>query len=89
MTVYLQCESNQYGKATYSLLKRSLDEQDHTKYKKVKIGAKVNQVLPGVFEISSLGTENEGYYRCRASFNGLTIEKDLLDPIWLNQYQSQ
>ena len=75
-TVYWQCWSSQGQKANYKLLKKSSDPGSHP-YQEVQVGSRIMEVYSGLFYVASLSAAEEGCYKCRASRNGVTIEKEL------------
>ena len=79
-SLWVQCGSNQGYKAKYSLLKKPL--LGSGSYQKVQSRIKV--WTSGLYYISSLTPADEGYYKCRASLNGVTIEKELDRVIWFS-----
>ena len=83
-TVFVMCFSNQNG-AKYELWKRPR-YLPVKPYKKVKMGSRVKELnTPGFYQIEPLRKADEGYYKCRASVNGTTVEKEENnDPIWIS-----
>lgn len=89
-TVYVLCLSNQQVSVKYELWKTSsflfcdtlLPSQ--LQYKKVKTGSRIKMIAPGYYEITSLSKADEGCYKCRASLNGVTVEKEFNRPIWIS-----
>ena len=67
--------------ATYLLLKKPLDNKDKHPYKIVKSARKM---FPGFFTIPSVSSADEGYYKCVATSQGVSIEREFDDPIWLS-----
>ena len=82
--VYVWCASNQGSNAKYELWKKPLMFSPGQRYKKVKTGSGIHELSPGLYEITSLSKADEGYYECRASFKGVTVEKKNNNPIWLS-----
>ncbi|CAB4010177.1 hemicentin-1 isoform X3 [Paramuricea clavata] len=81
-SLWVNCRSNQGDKAKYSLLKKPL--LGSGSYQKVQIVSRIKDYSGGLYSISSLTLADEGYYKCRASLNGVTIEKELDRVIWFS-----
>ena len=81
-TIFLHCLSNQGDKAKYSLLTKPILSSEP--FKVVKMGHGITELVPGIYQIDSLSPSEEGYYKCRASLKGVTIEKQLDDVVWMS-----
>lgn len=90
-TVMIICTSNQEDKTNYTLFRKPVLGSQSYRAATVRSGIQqggsgIQQVQAGsgVFYIASVSHNEEGYYKCRASRSGVSIEKELDRVIWLS-----
>jgi hypothetical protein len=81
-TVFISCLTTQVYNVTYSLLKKPIFGSEP--FQEVKFGHGISQLFIGIYQIDSLSPSQEGYYKCRASLRGVTIEKELDEQVWIS-----
>ncbi|XP_028407009.1 hemicentin-1-like [Dendronephthya gigantea] len=82
-TIVILCQAHG-ANVTYSLLRKPMDNKDQHTFQAVPENLYQKFKVPGIFVFQFANSATEGYYKCRATSQGVSIEREFPNPLWLS-----